>query len=221
MTLEHGTREHDVAAAVDILCRGGVVAFPTETVYGLGAHAEVGTAVERIFTLKGRPRNRALIIHVDRVEALDTFCVDVPDDARLLAERCWPGPVTVVCKRHPRVIDEVTGGGETVALRMPDHPLALALIAGLREAVGGPAGVAAPSANRFGDVPATSAEEVALRLGAAGTEEGPDLILDGGTCPSRTPSTIIQFVGDVPRLLRQGATPVEALEDLLGRWIDR
>lgn len=211
----------DVTAAVRLLCTGGVVAFPTETVYGLGASANDGRAVNRIFEIKGKPRSRALIIHVDRVDALDVFCVDVPDYAWQLARHFWPSPVTIVCKRHAKVIDEVTGGGETVALRMPDHPVALALIAELREAVGGSAGVAAPSANRFGDAPATTAEEVVQRLGAAGSEGGPDLILDGGVCPSRIPSTIVQCVGGVPRLLRQGATPVEALQDVIGRWIDR
>lgn len=211
----------DIAAAVEILVKGGVVVFPTETVYGVGASASEPAAVARIFEIKGRPRNRALIIHVDRVEALDTFCVEVPDYARVIAQRFWPGPVTVVCKRHACVSDEVTGGGDTVAVRMPDHPVALALIAGLQKAVQGVAGIAAPSANRFGEAPATTAAEVVERLGSAGGDHGPDMILDGGACPSRTPSTIIQCVGDTPRLLRQGALPVEAIEDALERFIDR
>jgi len=207
--------------AIDVLRRGGVVAFPTETVYGLGAHAALGAAVERVFEIKGRPRNRALIIHVDGTEAIDTFAVDVPDYARQIAEHFWPGPVTIVCKRHASVVDEVTGGGDTVAIRMPDHPLALGLIRGLGQRLGTRAGVAAPSANRFGEPPATSATEVIERLGAAGTPNGPDFILDGGQCPSRVPSTIVHCVEAGPRLLRQGATPVEAIEAVIGRWVDR
>lgn len=214
--------EEAVQKAVDVLSNGGIVGFPTETVYGVGALASDGEAVSRIFELKGRPKTRALIVHLHDVSGLDAYAAEVPEYAKKLADAFWPGPLTLVLKRRPEVIDEVTGGGDTVGVRVPDHPDALRMLAALAEARPGQgSGVAAPSANRFGEPPATSAEEVTVNLGAAGEAGGPDFVLDGGPCPGRVPSTILSCVGDNPRLLRRGAIELEKIEELIGLYIDQ
>ena len=159
----------DIEQAARVLRAGGLVAFPTETVYGLGADAENVGAVERIFAVKGRPSTHPLIVHIGGADQLQDWAADVPTPARLLAERFWPGPLTLVLWRSSRVPFAVTGGLETVALRVPDHPVALALLSSF----GG--GVAAPSANRFGSVSPTTAHHVRENLGTA-----VDLVLDGG-----------------------------------------
>lgn len=211
-----------IEQAVDLLLLGKVVAFPTETVYGLGALADVDVAVERVFDMKGRSRRRPLIVHLAEARAVEAFAVDISDDAWKLAEAFWPGALTLVLRRHDAVSDLVTGGGETIAVRVPDHPVAIDLIAGVQKRRGRPSGIAAPSANKFGEPPATTAQEVIAELGAPGrSKTAPDLIVDGGACPGRVPSTILSFVGDVPRLLRRGALTPERIEDVLGRWIDR
>ena len=207
--------------AVEVLLGGGVVAFPTDTVYGLGALGSHEEAVARIFDMKGRPRTRALILHLHEASGAHEYVDDVPDYARELAKAFWPGALTLVFRKKPIVPDIVTGGGDTVGVRVPNQTDALRLIEALSEGLGKTATLAAPSANRFGEPPATTAQEVVVRLGAPGTENSPDMILDGGACRVKVPSTIISCVGAQPRLLRQGSTPIEAIEEVIGMWVDR
>ncbi|MEW6335459.1 MAG: L-threonylcarbamoyladenylate synthase, partial [Thermodesulfobacteriota bacterium] len=162
-----GSREQ-IAQAAELLRAGGVVAFPTETVYGLGADASNEAALRRIFSIKGRPADHPLIVHLPDARHMSYWARDIPEAAFGLAERFWPGPLTLILRRQPRVSPLVTGGQDTIGLRIPSHPLALALLG----AFGG--GVAAPSANRFGRVSPTCAEHVRRELG-----EGPALILEG------------------------------------------
>jgi L-threonylcarbamoyladenylate synthase len=199
-------RTSDIEKAAGVLRAGGLVALPTETVYGLGANAEDPDAVARIFQVKGRPPSHPLIVHIGAAEQLGDWVEDVPATARLLAERFWPGPLTLVLRRGPRVPLEATGGLETVAVRMPDHPVALALLS----AFGG--GVAAPSANRFGSVSPTTADHVRAELGDA-----VDFVLDGGPCEVGVESTIVDATGDAPTVLRPGGVTREDLEAVLGR----
>ncbi len=189
---------------MQILRAGGLVAFPTETVYGLGADASSAAAVRRIFEAKGRPSSHPVIVHLQRVEQLADWAREVPDAARRLAERYWPGPLTLILKRAPGVIDAVTGGQDTIGLRVPAHPVAQALLA----AFGG--GIAAPSANRFGRVSATTAQHVRDELG-----DRVDLILDGGACPVGIESTIVDLSSGAPTLLRPGRVTPQEIEALL------
>ncbi|CAL9318140.1 L-threonylcarbamoyladenylate synthase [Streptomyces sp. SudanB25_2051] len=198
-------RTSDIAKAAAVLRAGGLVALPTETVYGLGANAEDPAAVSRIFQVKGRPPSHPLIVHIGDVADLDDWVEDVPLAARLLAERFWPGPLTLVLRRGPRVPLEATGGLETVAVRVPDHPIALALL----EVFGG--GVTAPSANRFGSVSPTTADDVRAELGDA-----VDFVLDGGRCEVGVESTIVDVTGETPAILRPGGVTREDLEAVLG-----
>ncbi|WP_030345949.1 MULTISPECIES: L-threonylcarbamoyladenylate synthase [unclassified Streptomyces] len=199
-------RTSDIEKAAGVLRAGGLVALPTETVYGLGADAENPAAVSRIFQVKGRPPSHPLIVHIGGAEQLDDWVEDVPATARLLAETFWPGPLTLVLRRGHRVPLEATGGLETVAVRVPDHPVALALLA----AFGG--GVTAPSANRFGQVSPTTAHDVRAELG-----DGVDFVLDGGSCEVGVESTIVDATGEVPSILRPGGVTREDLEAVLGR----
>ena len=198
-------RTSDIEKAAGVLRTGGLVAFPTETVYGLGANAEDPAAVSRIFQVKGRPPSHPLIVHIGGAERLDDWVEDVPATARLLAERFWPGPLTLVLRRGRRVPLEATGGLQTVAVRVPDHPVALALLA----AFGG--GVTAPSANRFGQVSPTTADHVCAELGDA-----VDFVLDGGPCQVGVESTIVDTTGEIPSILRPGGVTREDLEAVLG-----
>lgn len=198
-------RTTDIQKAAGVLRAGGLVALPTETVYGLGANAEDPAAVRRIFEVKGRPPSHPLIVHIGDAERLDDWVEDVPKTARLLAERFWPGPLTLVLRRGPRVPLEATGGLETVAVRVPDHPVALELLS----AFGG--GVTAPSANRFGSVSPTTADHVRAELGDA-----VDFVLDGGACHVGVESTIVDVTGDAPSILRPGGVTREDLEAVLG-----
>lgn len=193
----------DRAAA--ILRAGGLVAFPTETVYGLGAVAFDETAVARIFEAKKRPRFDPLIVHVCEPDALARLTADVPAAARTLIARFWPGPLTLVLPKAPGVPDLVTAGLPTVAVRMPRHPLALELI----RRTGMP--LAAPSANPFGHVSPTTARHVLDHL--AGQV---DLVLDGGPCPVGVESTIVSFAAATPALLRHGGLPQEEIEAWIG-----
>ncbi len=195
-----------VQDAAAVLRRGGLVAFPTETVYGLGADAENPEAVARIFTAKGRPANHPLIVHIGHAELLERWAADIPPPARWLVQRFWPGPLTLILKRARRVPDAVTGGQDTVGLRVPDHPMALALLAAFD------GGIAAPSANRFGRVSPTAAAHVHAELG-----EAVDCILDGGPCRVGIESTILDLSDGHPRLLRPGAITAAALEAVLGQ----
>jgi L-threonylcarbamoyladenylate synthase len=192
--------------AVEILRQGGVIALPTETVYGLAANAEDELAVRRIFAIKGRPATHPLIVHLPGAEAMPAWARHVPEEARRLAAAFWPGPLTLVLPRTPRATDAVTGGQDTVALRVPAHPVALAVLRGLA------GGVAAPSANRFGQVSPTTAEHVRQDLG-----DEVELILDGGPCTVGVESTIVDLSSGEPAILRPGGLPAEELERVLGR----
>jgi L-threonylcarbamoyladenylate synthase len=206
---ERQQRTH-VLDAVTVLQRGGLVAFPTETVYGLGADATDPTAVGRVFAVKGRPPDHPLIVHVAGTEELARWAEAVPACARRLVDALWPGPLTLVVRRADHVLDVVTGGWPTVALRSPAHPVAQALL----EAFGG--GIAAPSANRFGRVSPTTADDVRNDLGA-----DVDLVLDGGPCRVGVESTIVDCTSDLVTLLRPGGVPVEVLEGVLGGPVAR
>jgi L-threonylcarbamoyladenylate synthase len=182
-----------IEAAAHVLRQGRLVAFPTETVYGLGADASNPDAVRRIFQAKGRPSDHPLIVHIPDAASLDQWAQTVPDTARQLVARFWPGPLAIILNKKPEVPPAVTGGQHTVALRMPDHPVALRLL----QTFGG--GIAAPSANRFCRISPTLAAHVEEELG-----EAVDLILDGGACQVGVESTIIDLSGDKPALLRPG-----------------
>ncbi|MFE3684029.1 L-threonylcarbamoyladenylate synthase [Streptomyces sp. NPDC059095] len=201
-------RNSDIEKAAGVLRAGGLVALPTETVYGLGANAEDPAAVARIFQTKGRPSSHPLIVHISGADSLDEWVEDVPPTARLLAEHFWPGPLTLVLPRGRRVPREATGGLDTVAVRVPAHPVALALLSEF----GG--GITAPSANRFGSVSPTTADHVRAELGAA-----VDFVLDGGPCEVGVESTIVDVTGEVPSILRPGGVTREELEAVLARPI--
>lgn len=198
-----------IARAVEILRRGGVVAFPTETVYGLGADATNLAAVRRIFAIKGRPADHPLIVHLAGSEWIEEWAREVPQAAYALARAFWPGPLTLVLKRQMRVLDAVTGGQDSVALRVPAHPVALELI----RATGA---LVAPSANRFGCVSPTTAEHVRAQLGGA-----VDMILDGGPCQVGVESTILSLLTDTPTVLRPGAVTAEAIAAVLAQPVAR
>lgn len=196
----------EIARAAEILGRGGLVAFPTETVYGLGADAGNEAAVRRIFSAKQRPADHPLIVHLPDASHLPRWAAAVPQTAARLAAAFWPGPLTLVLKRAAGVLDAVTGGQDTVGLRVPFHPLALDLL----RAFGG--GIAAPSANRFGRLSPTAVTHVLAELG-----DDVDLILDGGQCAVGIESTIVDVSGALPRLLRPGAIGLAALAEVIGR----
>jgi L-threonylcarbamoyladenylate synthase len=196
-----------VSKAAANLMAGNIVAFPTETVYGLGADACNADAVARIYSVKGRPSDHPLIVHVGSMDALGDWAADVPGYAISLARDFWPGPMTLIMKRSDLAGDFVTGGQETVGIRVPDHPVALGLLLAFAQ-IGGK-GVAAPSANRFGNVSPTTAQSVADELSDYLGDA--DQILDGGPCEVGVESTIIDCTGDVPRILRPGAVTVEMI----------
>jgi L-threonylcarbamoyladenylate synthase len=198
----------DVERAAAAVLAGGLVAMPTETVYGLAADATDPDAVARIFEVKGRPADHPLIVHLASADLLDSWASEVPEAARLLADAAWPGPLTVIVPRAPGVLDAVTGGHDTVGLRVPAHPMALELL----ERVG--VGLAAPSANRFGAVSPTTAEHV-LRDLADRLDPRRDVILDGGPCPVGVESTIVDCATVPPQILRAGGVPVEDVHRLL------
>jgi L-threonylcarbamoyladenylate synthase len=186
--------------------------FPTETVYGLGADACNADAVARIYSVKGRPADHPLIVHVASMDGLGDWADDVPGYAISLARDFWPGPMTLVVKRSGLAGDFVTGGQDTVAVRFPDHPVALGLLEAFARAGG--TGVAAPSANRFGNVSPTTAQAVADELGDY-LADG-DQILDGGACDVGVESTIIDCTGDVPKILRPGAITAQMIAESTG-----
>jgi L-threonylcarbamoyladenylate synthase len=194
------------------LLSGDLVAFPTETVYGLGADACNSDAVARIYLVKGRPSNHPLIVHVSSMQRMDMWAQDIPVFAISLARDFWPGPMTLVLKRSSLAQDFITGGQETVGVRVPDHVVALALLEAF-ENIGGK-GVAAPSANRFGQVSPTTAAAVAEELGEF--LDSADQIIDGGACTVGVESTIIDCTGDAPRILRPGAITTEMIEASAG-----
>jgi L-threonylcarbamoyladenylate synthase len=195
----------EIEAAVQALRDGELVAFPTETVYGLGANAQNPAAVRRIFEAKGRPPNHPVIVHLDSPRFLHRWVREVPPAATRLADTFWPGPLTMVMPRAANVHDVITGGQDTVAIRVPAHPMAQQLLT----AFGG--GIAAPSANRYGRVSPTRAEHVREELG-----DVPRVILDGGECQLGLESTIVSFEGPSVRLLRPGSVTAAQLRTAIG-----
>jgi len=198
--------------AAQLLKAGTLVAFPTETVYGLGADATNPDAVARIYAVKGRPADHPLIVHIADMQDMGEWSEDIPDYAIDLARSFWPGPMTLILKRSELAKDFITGGQETVGLRVPDHTLALAFLNEFKK-IGGK-GVAAPSANRFGHVSPTTAEAVHEELGEYMDAE--DLILNGGPSMVGVESTIIDCTASAPRILRPGAITVEMIEAVTG-----
>jgi L-threonylcarbamoyladenylate synthase len=206
-----------MADAAANLLAGGLVAFPTETVYGLGADACNAEAVARIYAVKGRPVDHPLIVHIASMDGLGDWADDVPGYAISLARDFWPGPMTLVVKRSSLAADFVTGGQDTVGVRVPNHPVALGLLEAFERAGG--KGVAAPSANRFGNVSPTTAQAVSDELHDY-LADG-DLILDGGACDVGVESTIIDCTGDAPKILRPGAIIEQMITDSTGLAVAR
>jgi len=196
--------EDPIARACALLRAGELVVMPTETVYGLGANARDPAAVAKIYALKGRPPGHPLIVHLADVAQLDAWATDVPASARRLAERFWPGPLTLILPRAAGVSDAVTGGQGTVGLRVPSHPVAHRLLAAFGD------GVAAPSANRYGRVSPTTAAHVRAEFGAQ-----TPFLLEGGDCEVGLESTIVSLAGE-PLLVRPGGIPQAALEAITG-----
>ncbi len=201
----------DIARAADVLRAGGLVAFPTETVYGLGADAANPSALRRLYSVKRRPVDHPVIVHVGNAKQLDDLAHDIPAVARVLARACWPGPLTLVVRRRAgAVADEATGGRETVGVRVPGHPVAQALL----DAFGG--AIAAPSANRFGKVSPTTAQHVRDDLGG-----DVDVVLDGGPSDIGVESTIVDVTSDVPVVLRVGGISEARLAELVAAPLTR
>jgi L-threonylcarbamoyladenylate synthase len=198
-----------IKRAAQSLINGNLVAFPTETVYGLGADALNSSAVARIYDVKGRPHDHPLIVHVHDLNAIDEWVREIPEYAIQLARDYWPGPMTLILNRSIIAGDFITGGQDTVGIRIPDHPIALALLNSFHEMGGN--GVAAPSANRFGQVSPTSAQAVSQEI--AEYLRNSDMILDGGVCQVGVESTIIDCTGNLPVVLRPGAISEEMIED--------
>lgn len=201
--------DRDLREAVDALRAGQLVGLPTETVYGLAADARNTQAVARIFAAKGRPADHPLIVHLASADQLDDWAREIPEAARRLAAAFWPGPLTLILKRQPDVPDAVTGGQDTVGLRVPAHPVAHAVLS----AFGG--GLAAPSANRFGRISPTTAAHVREEVG-----EAVGLVLDGGPCRVGIESTIVDLTREVPVVLRPGAISAAAISAVLSRDVE-
>ena len=197
-----------ISSASAALKAGHLIAIPTETVYGLGADATNQSAVKRIYEVKGRPEDHPLIVHIASLDQMDQWAIDIPEFAIKLARDFWPGPMTLVLRRSAKAKDFITAGQETVALRVPAHPIALALLKEFNE------GIAAPSANRFGLVSPTTAEAVEEELGKYLSPE--DLILDGGQCLVGVESTIIDCTKATPFILRPGAVSAAMIEESTG-----
>lgn len=200
-----GVTEAQVAEAALLIRAGRLVAFPTETVYGLGANALDAAAVARIFAAKGRPHSRPIICHISSLEMVRQVAAAWPSSAQRLAEKFWPGPLTLVVPKTPAVPDLVTAGLPTVGVRMPAHPIALALLTAARVPI------AAPSANRFTEVSPTTAEHVRRSLG-----DRVDYILDGGPCPVGIESTVLSLVESTPILFRPGGVSRQQIEEVIG-----
>lgn len=195
----------DITSAAEWLKNGDVVAIPTETVYGLAGNALDKAAIGRVFDVKKRPRQNPLIVHLAGIDRLEEFVTHIPNNARLLAQHFWPGPLTMVLPKSDCISMSVTAGQDTVAVRVPDHPLTLGLLAAL------PFPLVAPSANPYGYISPTTAEHVERQLG-----EHIPFILDGGPCKKGIESTIIGFNGETPVIYRAGSLPVSAIEAVVG-----
>jgi L-threonylcarbamoyladenylate synthase len=196
--------DQEIEKAAEVLRAGGLVAFPTETVYGLGADASNPVAVKKIFAAKGRPADHPVIVHIGDMSELKHWAAEVPRAAWLLAEKFWPGPLTMVLKRSPHASDLISGGQNTVGLRVPGHPVAQQLL----KAFGG--GIAAPSANKFGRLSPTTAEHVREELGNA-----VEIVLDGGPCDVGIESTIVDLTHEPPAILRPGRVSAQQIADAL------
>ena len=205
-----------ISKAAKALKDGHLVAFPTETVYGLGADATNENAVRQVYTVKGRPTDHPLIVHISSINQISKWATDIPDYAIKLARDFWPGPMTLILKRSDLAKNFITGGQENVGLRIPSHSLALALLTQF-ESLGGE-GVAAPSANRFGAVSPTTSLAVDEEIGRNLNQL--DLILDGGVCNIGLESTIIDCTGKSPSILRPGAITFEMVEESVDMKID-
>jgi len=201
-----------MARAAQVLKSGALVAFPTETVYGLGADATNAAAVARIYQVKGRPADHPLIVHLSEMHDISDWSEDIPDYAIALARNFWPGPMTLIFKRSALAQDFITGAQDTVGVRVPNHPVALALLAEFKQ-LGGK-GIAAPSANRFGHVSPTSAQAVSEEL--EDYLNPSDLILDGGASSVGVESTIIDCTGTLPHILRPGAISEAMISEVTG-----
>jgi L-threonylcarbamoyladenylate synthase len=193
-----------ILQALALLKAGKLVAIPTETVYGLGADARNPVAVQNVYLAKERPSSNPLIIHISHMDALSDWAIDIPDTAFQLAKAFWPGPLTLILARHPSVPKVVTGGQESIAIRIPNHPLTLELL----ERFDG--GIAAPSANRYGRISPTTPEHVRTELGSR-----VDYILEGGACTLGIESTIVSLLGEAPIILRQGSISATDLSAVL------
>jgi len=200
--------ESDITSAAKALIGGALVGIPTETVYGLAADAENEAAVARIYSVKGRPQNHPVIVHIGSVDYLNKWAINIPDYALKLAKEYWPGPMTLILERSEIAKDFITGGQETVGLRVPAHTTTLALLEEFQKLGGN--GIAAPSANRFGAVSPTNAEAVQSELGEF-LDESRDLIIDGGQSLVGVESTIIDCTSEFPRILRPGAISIEMI----------
>lgn len=198
-----------VARATQLLQQGDCVALPTETVYGLAADASNAEAVAKIFEAKGRPTTHPLIVHIPSAKHLDVWAREVPASARLLAEQCWPGPLTLLLKKSEHTSLTVTGGLDSVGVRVPAHPLFLEVLTSVNT------GLAAPSANRYKALSPTSADQV-----VQGLDGRIEAVLDGGPCEFGLESTIVDFTSEVPRIVRAGPLSKQLLEDILGSTIE-
>ena len=207
---------NDIQAAASALKNGKLVAFPTETVYGLGADAQSQDSVSRIYQAKGRPADHPLIVHIADKKQMTDWAVRIPDFAKALTSAFWPGPMTLILERSDLAKDFVTGGQDSVGLRVPNHPVALELLTEFAK-LGGK-GIAAPSANRFGKVSPTTAQAVNEEL--VNYLETGDLILDGGLAEVGIESTIIDCTGESPKILRPGSITIEMIEKATGLELD-
>lgn len=201
----------EILKAALALKNGYLVAFPTETVYGLGADATNQDAVSRIFSIKNRPKNHPLILHLDSINEIENWAIEIPDYAYKLANKYWPGPMTLILKRRSNVKDFVTGGQETVGIRIPNHEIALSLLQEFKKI--GSGAIVAPSANKFGKVSPTSFEHVNQEL--LKDLDSNDLILDGGQCQIGVESSIIDCTKSFPKVLRPGAISEEQITEII------
>ncbi len=202
----------DIKKAAQALMDGHLVAFPTETVYGLGADATNEKAVSRVYSVKARPTDHPLIVHISSINQLDKWAVDIPEYAIKLAREFWPGPMTLILKKSGLAKELITGGQESIGIRIPDQPVALNLLEDF-EGLGG-LGIAAPSANRFGSISPTCASAVEIELSSfLGSK---DLVLDGGQCAIGVESSIVDCTKATPVVLRPGAVSIEMIERVTG-----
>ena len=204
-----GTLETSIDSAIEFLRAGKLIGLPTETVYGLAGLASNKIAVQKVFVVKKRPLDHPLILHISSYEDLDNWAQDIPEYARIISKQIWPGPLTIILRRTNKVCDEITGGRETVAIRVPYHDAALRLLRKLND------GVVAPSANRFGKVSPTTAQHVVDDLGS-----DVSVVLDGGECLIGIESTILDCTLPTPQLLRPGAISTEQIRNICGVIVD-